>query len=63
MAKFKYDHPHTKHLVLMGAKDKEPYAVFMDGVFETDDEALAKRLDAIEGIERVEDEPEKTAAE
>lgn len=62
MAKFTYDHPHTKHLVLQGAKDKGPYAVFMDGVFETDDAATIKRLEAYEGIERVPDDEETDEA-
>lgn len=62
MAKFQYDHPHTKHLTLQGEEDEKPWAHFQDGIFETDDPEIIARVEAVEGVTRL-DEPEQDAPE
>lgn len=61
MATYRYNHPHTKHLVLQGAKDAQPYAHFKDGVFETDDPKVIARIRQIDGVEAVEESADADA--
>lgn len=58
MTKLRYTDGHRKHVVLMGDRDKKPYAIFTDNILDTDDAKLIDRLSALPQVSVVaDDEP------